>query len=127
MIELTGSNLTTVVVVAVIALLALVVAAVLVREVLAASEGTPKMREIAAAIQEGASAFLNRQFKTLAIFAVLVFFVLFLLPADSTSERIGRSIFFLVGAVFSGTTGYMGMWLAVRGNVRVAAAANESG
>ncbi|MDD2859062.1 MAG: sodium-translocating pyrophosphatase [Candidatus Nanopelagicales bacterium] len=127
MIELTGSNLTTVVVVAVIALLALVVAAVLVREVLAASEGTPKMREIAAAIQEGASAFLNRQFKTLAIFAVLVFFVLFLLPADSSSERIGRSIFFLVGAVFSGTTGYMGMWLAVRGNVRVAAAANESG
>ncbi|MFA7323784.1 MAG: sodium/proton-translocating pyrophosphatase, partial [Candidatus Nanopelagicales bacterium] len=127
MIELSGSNLTTVVVVAVIALLALLVAAVLVREVLAASEGTPKMREIAAAIQEGASAFLNRQFKTLGVFAVIVFFVLFLLPADSSGERIGRSLFFLVGAVFSGTTGYMGMWLAVRGNVRVAAAANESG
>jgi K(+)-stimulated pyrophosphate-energized sodium pump len=127
MIELSGGNLTTVVVVAVIALLALVVAAVLVREVLAAPQGTPKMQEIAGAIQEGATAFLSRQFKTLAVFAVIVFFVLFLLPADSSSERIGRSIFFLVGAVFSGVTGYMGMWLAVRGNVRVAAAANDSG
>ena len=127
MIELTGLNLTLVVIVAVIALAALLVAAVLVRQVLAASEGTPKMREIAAAVQEGAAAYLNRQFKTLAIFAVVVFFVLFLLPAETNGERIGRSIFFLVGAVFSGVTGYMGMWLAVRGNVRVAAAANESG
>ena len=127
MIELTGMNLTTVVVVAVIALAALLVAAVLVREVLAASEGTPKMKEIAAAVQEGAAAYLNRQFKTLAIFAVIVFFVLFLLPAETSGERIGRSIFFLVGAVFSAITGYMGMWLAVRGNVRVAAAAKDSG
>ena len=127
MIELSGGNMTLVVIVAVIALAALVVAALLVRQVLAASEGTPRMKEIAAAVQEGASAYLNRQFKTLAIFAVIVFFVLFLLPADTTSEKIGRSIFFLVGAVFSGITGYMGMWLAVRGNVRVAAAANESG
>ncbi len=127
MIELSGSNLTTVVVVAVIALAALVVAAVLVRQVLAASEGTENMKSIAAAVQEGASAYLNRQFKTLAVFAVIVFFVLFLLPADTTSERVGRSIFFVVGAVFSGITGYMGMWLAVRGNVRVAAAANTTG
>ena len=127
MIELSGSNVTIVVIVAVIALAALVVAGLLVRQVLAASEGTPRMKEIAAAVQEGASAYLSRQFKTLAIFAVVVFFVLFLLPAETTSERIGRSIFFLVGAVFSAITGYMGMWLAVRGNVRVAAAANESG
>lgn len=127
MIELTGMNLTTVVVVAVIALAALVVAAVLVREVLAADPGTPKMQEIAGAVQEGASAYLSRQFKTLSIFAVIVFFVLFLLPAETTSERIGRSIFFLVGAVFSAITGYVGMWLAVRGNVRVAAAAQDSG
>ena len=127
MIELSGSNLTTVVVVAVIALAALVVAAVLVREVLAASEGTEKMKEIAAAVQEGAAAYLNRQFKTLSVFVVIVFFVLFLLPAETTSERIGRSIFFVVGAVFSAITGYMGMWLAVRGNVRVAAAANTEG
>jgi K(+)-stimulated pyrophosphate-energized sodium pump len=85
------------------------------------------MKKIAGAIQEGATAYLSRQFRTLAVFAVLVFFVLFALPADSTNEKIGRSIFFLVGAVFSATTGYMGMWLAVRGNVRVAAAANTSG
>ena len=85
------------------------------------------MKEIAGAIQEGASAYLTRQFKTLAIFAAIVFFILFLLPAETNNERIGRSIFFLVGAVFSGVTGYMGMWLAVRGNVRVAAAAKESG
>jgi K(+)-stimulated pyrophosphate-energized sodium pump len=127
MIELTGSYMTIVVVVAVIALAALVVAAVLVRQVLSASEGTARMQEIAAAVQEGASAYLSRQFKTLAIFAVIVFFVLFLLPAETTSEKIGRSIFFLVGALFSAITGYMGMWLAVRGNVRVAAAANDSG
>ena len=126
-ISLTGSNLTYVVVVAVIALGALGVAAVLVKEVLAASEGTDKMKEIAGAVQEGAAAYLARQFKTLSVFAVVVFFLLFLLPADNTSERVGRSIFFLIGAVFSATTGYVGMWLAVRGNVRVAAAAQDSG
>ena len=127
MIELTGNNVVLVVIVAVIALAALVVAGILVREVLAASEGTPRMKEIAGAVQEGASAYLNRQFKTLSIFAVIVFFLLFLLPAETNGERIGRSIFFLVGAVFSGITGYMGMWLAVRGNVRVAAAAKDEG
>jgi K(+)-stimulated pyrophosphate-energized sodium pump len=125
MIELTGSNLTIVVIVAVIGLAALGVAAILVREVLAADEGTDRMKEIAGAVQEGASAYLTRQFKTLSVFAVIVFFVLFLLPAETTSERIGRSIFFIVGAVFSGVTGYTGMWLAVRGNVRVAAAARD--
>ncbi|MCF8530778.1 MAG: sodium-translocating pyrophosphatase [Candidatus Nanopelagicales bacterium] len=125
-IELQGTNLTLVVIVAAIAIAALVVAAILVRDVLSASQGTPRMQEIAAAVQEGASAYLSRQFKTLAIFGVVVFFVLFLLPAETNNERIGRSIFFLVGAVFSGITGYMGMWLAVRGNVRVAAAAKES-
>jgi K(+)-stimulated pyrophosphate-energized sodium pump len=126
-VALTGSNYTTVVIVALIALAALGVAAVLVRQVLAADEGTVNMKNIAKAIQEGASAYLNRQFRTLGVFAVLVFFLLFLLPADTQNERIGRSLFFLVGAVFSGITGYMGMWLAVRGNVRVAAAANTSG
>ena len=126
-VALTGSNYTTVVIVAIIALAALGVAAVLVRQVLAADEGTDSMKKIALAIQEGASAYLNRQFRTLAIFAVLVFFLLFLLPAETQNERIGRSLFFLVGAVFSGITGYMGMWLAVRGNVRVANAANTSG
>jgi K(+)-stimulated pyrophosphate-energized sodium pump len=124
-LTLTGGSYTTVIVVALIALLALAVAGLLVREVLAASEGTDNMKSIAAAVQEGAAAYLSRQFRTLSIFAVIVFFVLFLLPAETTNERIGRSIFFLVGAVFSAVTGYVGMWLAVRANVRVAAAARE--
>ena len=126
-VSLEGANFTYVAVVALIALLALVVALVLVRGVLAAGQGTEKMQEIAGAVQEGASAYLTRQFKTLSIFAVVVFFLLFLLPAETNSERIGRSIFFVVGAVFSGVTGYIGMWLAVRANVRVAAAAQETG
>jgi len=126
-LTLTSANLTTIIVVAAIAVAALVVAIVLVRQVLSADEGTENMKKIAGAVQEGAAAYLNRQFKTLSVFAVLVFFVLFALPADSNNERIGRSLFFLVGAVFSAITGYMGMWLAVRGNVRVAAAAKDSG
>jgi K(+)-stimulated pyrophosphate-energized sodium pump len=126
-IEISSSNLLVIVGVAVVALSALGFALYLVKEVLSADEGTERMKEIAGAIQEGASAYLQRQFKTLSIFVVLVFFLLFLLPADSTAEKIGRSLFFVVGAVFSATTGYMGMWLAVRGNVRVAAAAKDQG
>src|SRR4051794_6189819 len=126
-ITLDGGNLVLIVLVALVGLAALGVAYVFAREVLAAGEGTPKMQTIAKAVQEGAAAYLNRQFRTLSVFAILVFFLLLLLPADDMSQRIGRSIFFLVGAVFSAVTGYMGMWLAVRGNVRVAAAANESG
>src|SRR6266487_5284006 len=123
----TGSNLTWVVIVAVIALLALAVAGVLVREVLAASQGTAKMQEIAKAVQEGAAAYLRRQFRTLGVFVVIIFFVLLLLPADGTGVRWGRSIFFLVGALFSAVTGFVGMTLTTRGNVRVAAAAREGG
>ncbi|WP_194926077.1 sodium-translocating pyrophosphatase [Catenulispora pinisilvae] len=126
-IPLAGGNLAWIFVVAVIALGALGVAGILVKEVLAASEGTENMKRIAAAVQEGASAYLARQFRTLAIFAAVAFFLLLALPADDWSQRIGRSVFFLIGAAFSATTGYVGMWLAVRSNVRVAAAANESG
>jgi K(+)-stimulated pyrophosphate-energized sodium pump len=94
---------------------------------LAASDGTAKMREIAEAIQEGAAAFLARQFRTLSYFVVIVFFLLFALPGDA-EIRIGRSIFFLLGAAFSALVGYNGMWLAVRANVRVAdAARNKDG
>src|ERR1700733_909656 len=124
---ITGSNLTWVIVVAVIALCALGVAGLLVREVLAASQGTPKMREISQAVQEGAAAYLRRQFRTIGVFVVVIFFVLAVLPADGDGVRWGRSLFFLVGALFSGLTGFTGMSLCVRGNVRVAAAAKESG
>jgi K(+)-stimulated pyrophosphate-energized sodium pump len=126
-VGVTGGNLTLVVVVAVVALLALAVAGVLVREVLAADQGTPKMQEISRAVQEGAAAYLRRQFRTLGVFVVLIFFVLLLLPADSADVRWGRSAFFVVGALFSALTGFTGMSLCVRGNVRVAAAARENG
>ncbi|HTT49869.1 MAG TPA: sodium-translocating pyrophosphatase [Streptosporangiaceae bacterium] len=126
-VSVSGSNLTWVIVVAVIALLALAVAAVLVREVLAASQGTERMQEIARAVQEGAAAYLRRQFRTLGIFVVIIFFVLLPLPAAGPAVTWGRSIFFLVGALFSAVTGFTGMSLCVRGNVRVAAAAREGG
>src|SRR5580700_11029613 len=123
----TGGNLAWVAVVAVIALMALAVAGWLVRDVLAASQGSPKMQEIAKAVQEGAAAYLRRQFRTLGVFVVLIFFILLVLPADGDGVRWGRSIFFLVGALFSGLTGFTGMSLCVRGNVRVAAAARDGG
>ncbi len=126
-VTVSDANYKIIVGVALVALAALLVAWIFAREVLAASEGTENMKEIAGAVQEGAAAYLARQFKTLSVFAVIVFIALYFLPADTSSERIGRSLFFLVGAVFSAITGYTGMWLAVRGNVRVAAAANDSG
>ena len=79
----TGSNVTWVVIVAVIAVLALAMAGGLVRQVLAASQGTAKMQEIATAVQEGAAAYLRRQFRTLGVFVVIIFFVLLILPADT--------------------------------------------
>ncbi len=120
-----GTNLTYVVVVAVIAVLALVTAVSFRRQVLAAGEGTEKMQEIGRAVQEGASAYLARQFKTLAGFVVIVFFLLLALPADSAGVRYGRSGFFVLGALFSASIGYLGMSLAVRANVRVAEAARH--
>ncbi|WP_028934167.1 sodium-translocating pyrophosphatase [Pseudonocardia spinosispora] len=126
-LQLSGSDRTVVGVVAVVALIALAIGFVLRKEVLAAGQGTERMQEIGRAVQEGAAAYLNRQFKTLGIFVVIVFLLLFALPADTTSERIGRSIFFVVGAGFSATIGYLGMWLATRANIRVAAASREEG
>nr|WP_207918702.1 sodium-translocating pyrophosphatase [Saccharopolyspora karakumensis] len=126
-IELAGIDYAVVGVVMVIALAALAFGYVLIKEVLAAGQGTAKMQDIAKGVQEGASAYLNRQFRTLAIFAVVVFLVLFALPAETLGERIGRSVFFLFGAAFSAAIGYLGMWLSTRANVRVAAAAREPG
>jgi K(+)-stimulated pyrophosphate-energized sodium pump len=125
-LDLSGANLSYVVVVAVIALIALGFAVALRAKVLAAGQGTETMQSIAAAVQEGASAFLSRQFRTLAAFAVLAVVLLTLLPADTTSIRVGRSVFFLVGASFSAFIGFAGMGLATRANLRVAAAAREA-
>ena len=124
-VQVTGTNLNITYVVLAISLLALAIAWVLRAQVLAASDGTDKMREIAEAVQEGAAAYLARQFRTLSYFVGIVFFLLFALPADTTSIRVGRSLFFLMGAGFSALVGYNGMWLAVRANVRVAEAARQ--
>jgi len=117
-----------------ISLLALAFAYYLVREVLAAPEGTEKMKEIARAIQVGARAYLSRQFRTVGIFlAILTVGLFFVLPAPANAQhsdlsiKLGRSLAFILGAGFSAITGYAGMWLAVRANVRTANAARESG
>jgi K(+)-stimulated pyrophosphate-energized sodium pump len=130
-VSLSGSNVTYVIVAVVFALVALAFAAVFVKSVLSAGRGTTNMQEIAGAVQEGASAFLIRQFRTLAIFVVVAVVLLFLLPVHNTDSeivvKIGRSLFFIVGAVFSSFIGGAGMALATRANLRVAAAAGEPG
>ncbi|MBF4163259.1 sodium-translocating pyrophosphatase [Nocardioides acrostichi] len=126
-VEVSGGNLVLVIVVALIALGALAMAAKFRSEVIAAGEGTDSMRTIAQAVQEGANAYLTRQFRTLGIFAAVAFFALLLLPADDTVVRIFRSVAFLGGAGFSAAVGYLGMSLAVQANLRVAAAAETEG
>ena len=119
------------------ALAAIAVGFQLMRGVLAAEQGTPKMQEIALAIQEGALAYLRRQFKTIAWILIPLTVVVF---ATSTAvlkpetagggealslveSGIFRTLAFLAGCLMSGLTGFIGMSLAVRGNVRTAAAA----
>ena len=140
-----------------ISLVALVVAYFLVKQVMSAPQGTPKMIEIADAIQQGSSAYLRRQFTTVGAFVIVIGFLLFfILPAPVACIsgsgvaakliplvngkcvggtvlhaawiiRLGRSLAFVLGAGFSALTGFAGMSLAVRANVRVANAARESG
>src|SRR5688500_115369 len=116
------------------AILALAVGFVLMKDVLKQDQGTPKMIEIATAIQEGASAYLNRQFKTIGLILIPLVVIVFLtstsvLKPDGTEalsfaeSGIFRSLAFVAGCLMSGLTGFIGMGLAVRGNVRTAAAA----
>jgi K(+)-stimulated pyrophosphate-energized sodium pump len=116
------------------ALLALGVGFFLVKKVLSESQGSPKMIEIAKAIQEGALAYLKRQFKTIAVILVPLAIIVFvtsteiLKPDDSVALSFGeaglwRTVAFILGCAASGLTGYIGMTLATQGNVRTAAAA----
>ena len=98
LVQVTGSNLTYVYIVLAISLGALAIAAALRAQILAKADGTDKMREIAQAVQEGAAAYLTRQFRTLSIFVAIVFVLLFALPG-TTEIKVGRSIFFLVGEI----------------------------
>ncbi len=122
---------------AVTALIAIAVGFLLMKNVLAADQGTPKMIEIAEAIQEGASAYLKRQLRTIAVILVPLAIIVFVTSVEVVKpEAIGggvalsklasgsfRTLAFIAGCVMSGLTGYIGMTLATRGNVRTAAAA----
>ena len=118
------------------ALIALGVGFVLARGVLRADQGTEKMKEIAAAIQEGAMAYLRRQFKTILVILIPLVVVVYLTstevlaPDGAVALSFGesglfRTIAFVAGCFLSGLTGFIGMSLAVRGNVRTAAAAKS--
>mgnify|MGYP002653765987 CR=1 FL=1 len=100
-IDLDSTNLALVGGVAAIGVVALALGVVLRQQVIAAGAGTERMQEIAGAVEEGAHAYLRRQFRTLVIFVALVFVLLLLLPADSAGVRWGRSGFFVLGAAFS--------------------------
>ncbi len=118
--------------------IALVFAGFLARWVLARGTGTDAMRAISDAIQEGAEAYLARQNKTIAALAVVVAALLFvgygLLRATTASDPVSDSkvlalfvtLSFFLGALSSGIAGYMGMWVSIRTNIRVASAAMQS-
>ncbi len=131
---LTGAERAWLVVALVAAAFGILVGFALMRGVLRADQGTQKMRDIARAIQEGAQAFLARQFKAIGIIvvplAVLIFFTATKVVRSNGSIALSfpeagafRVLCFLFGASLSGLTGFIGMSLAVRGNVRTASAA----
>ena len=103
------------------ALVAIIYGLLLAKVILKKSAGSERMQEIAKAIQEGASAYLNKQYKTIGVIAVILFLVIGLAPKLGWTMAFG----FLVGAVFSALAGYIGMNVSVRANVRTTEAAKK--
>ncbi len=110
----------------VVALAGLAYAWMLVGQVKRADQGTPRMQEIAAAVREGANAYLAAQFRKIGPLIVLITFALFMTKYGEWVFAVGRAGAFLMGSLFSWTVGFVGMRLATTGNLRVAAAAKRS-
>ena len=119
------------------AALCAIVAGLFARQVLARDTGTPAMRGIAAAIQEGAEAFVKRQYRTIGLIALVTAAAVYILYAVFRGDAVGQgpgaatlalytTVAFLFGASCSGVSGIVGMWVAVRSNIRVASAARQS-
>ncbi len=101
------------------ALVALVYGAIVIASILRLPEGNDKMKEIASAIQAGAKAFLNRQYKSVGLVAVILFLIIGFVPELGWMTALA----FLIGAALSALTGYIGMYVSVRANVRTTEAA----